>query len=244
MTRFLTSGLLMLFAGIASAQEPVLYPLKGDAANAKNPVLDHVTVTEDLYTPMPSVENGWTPLFNGKDLTGWTASENKDTFSVEDGLIVVRGDRSHLFYTGDVNDGEFKDFELWVEVKTEPKANSGIYFHTEYQETDWPMKGYEVQVNQSHEDPRKTGGLYGIVDVMDVSPVEDGEWYVEHITVKGKHIVVRVNGKVTADYTEPEGVEREGRMVGRKIDKGTFALQGHDPGSVIRYRQVWVKPLD
>lgn len=240
MTRFLSCCLLIGSAVAANAQVSQV-----EDSLIEKPATFGALVADDLpIATTPSEENGWTPLFNGKDLTGWTASENKDTFSVEDGLIVVRGDRSHLFYTGDVNDGEFKDFELWVEVKTEPKANSGIYFHTEYQETDWPMKGYEVQVNQSHEDPRKTGGLYGIVDVMDVSPVEDGEWYVEHITVKGKHIVVRVNGKVTVDYTEPEGVEREGRMEGRKIDKGTFALQGHDPGSVIRYRQVWVKPLD
>lgn len=192
----------------------------------------------------PSEADGWIPLFNGKDLSGWKASENKDTFSVEDGLILVDGPRSHLFYTGDVNGGVFKDFELWVEVKTEPKANSGIYFHTEYQEEGWPMKGYEVQVNQTHPDVRKTGGLYAVDDVLDESPVEDGEWYVEHIKVVGKRIIVRVNGEVTTDYTEPENVEREGRIAERLIDKGTFALQGHDPESVIRYRQVWVKPLD
>lgn len=192
----------------------------------------------------PSEAGGWISLFNGKDLSGWKASENPSTFSVVDGLIVAHGDRSHLFYTGDANGGEFKDFELWVEVKTEPGSNSGVYFHTEWQDEGWPMKGYEVQVNQTHGDPRKTGGLYGIVDVMDVSPVEDNEWYTEHITVTGKRIVVRVNGKVTVDYTEPAGAIREGRVAQRLLDKGTFALQGHDPDSVVRYRQVWVKPLD
>lgn len=192
----------------------------------------------------PSIENGWYPLFNGKNLDGWKASENAGTFQVEDGLIVTRGERSHLFYTGEVNGGVFKDFELWVEVKTEPKANSGIYFHTEYQQEGWPMKGYEVQVNQTHSDFRKTGGLYGIVDVIDVSPAADNEWFVEHVAVRGKQITVRVNGEVTVSYTEPEGAKREGRYVGRLIDQGTIALQGHDPGSVVRFRQVWIKPLD
>lgn len=200
----------------------------------------------DLEAPVgPSEENGWYKLFNGEDLTGWKANKNGDkTFKVEDGAIVINGDVSHLFYVGDVNNHEFKDFELWVELQTEPQANSGIYFHTEYQEDGWPYKGYEVQVNQTHSDPRKTGGLYGIVDVMDVSPVEDGEWYVEHITVKGKDITVRVNGEITVEYTEPEGVERDGRFEGRLIGQGTFALQGHDPGSLVRVRQVWVKPLN
>lgn len=221
-----------LFAVLALVLAPALAPAQD--------ILD----APPKHTVQPSEAEGWVPLFNGKDLSGWKASENKDTFSVQNGLIVVKGDRSHLFYTGDVNGGVFKNFELWVEVKTEPQANSGIYFHTEYQETDWPMKGYEVQVNQTHPDPRKTGGLYGVDDVMDKSPVEDGEWYVEHIKVEGDEIQVWVNGELTTDYTEPENPEREGRMAERLLDKGTFALQGHDPGSVIYYRQVWVKPLD
>lgn len=196
----------------------------------------------DVLTP--SEATGWTPLFNGKDLTGWKASENPDTFRVEDGLIIVHGDRAHLFYTGDVNNGSFKDFELWVEVQTEPQANSGVFFHTKYQDEGWPAAGYEVQVNQTHGDWRKTGGLYGVVDVKDVSPVQDGEWYSEHVTVRGKRIVVRVNGEVTVDYTESEDADRAGRFAERKLGQGTFALQGHDPGSLVRFRQVWVKPLD
>lgn len=208
------------------------------------PLVVHAKEPAQAKTVTPSEADGWVPLFNGKDLSGWKASEREGTFSVEDGLILVDGDRSHLFYTGDVNGGVFKDFELWVEVKTEPKANSGIYFHTAWQDKGWPMKGYEVQVNQTHGDARKTGGLYGVADVMDQSPVKDGEWYTEHIVVRGKRIVVRVNGEVTVDYTEPADAKREGRMAERFLSEGTFALQGHDPGSVIRYRQVWVKPLD
>ncbi|MEO0414591.1 MAG: family 16 glycoside hydrolase, partial [Verrucomicrobiota bacterium] len=49
---------------------------------------------------------GFVDLFNGKDLSGWTASkENPDSYSVKDGKLVVKGGRSHLFYTGDVNGG-------------------------------------------------------------------------------------------------------------------------------------------
>jgi hypothetical protein len=195
----------------------------------------------------PSTEGakagGWTPLFNGIDLTGWKASERPETFSVKDGLIVANGDRAHLFYVGEVEGHVFKDFDLLVEVQTEPNSNSGVYFHTEWQETDWPFKGYEVQVNSTHGDERKTGGLYGIADVLKTSPVGDNEWYTQEVSVRGKHVVVRVNGKVTTDYTEPENPEREGRFAGRLIDKGTFALQGHDPGSTVRYRKVWVRPV-
>lgn len=106
---------------------------------------------------VPSEAEGWVSLFNGRDLSGWQANENAETFSVEEGLLLVDGPRSHLFYTGEVNNGVFRDFELLVEVKTEPRANSGIFFHTEWQDRGWPAKGYEAQVNQTHGDPRKDG---------------------------------------------------------------------------------------
>ena len=194
--------------------------------------------------PLPD-QPGWIPLFDNKTLDGWRASENKDTFSVKDGQIVVDGPRSHLFYVGSVNNANFKDFEFMADVMTRPKANSGIYFHTEYQETGWPDKGYEVQVNNTHSDWRKTGGLYAVADVRR-SPVKDNEWFTQHIIVKGKTIEVRVNGERMVKYTEPDHVAEQGypNMPGRKLSSGTFALQGHDPDSVIYYKDIMVKPLD
>ncbi len=184
-------------------------------------------------------EDGWISLFDGT-LNGWKASENKDTFSVRDGMIVVDGPRSHLFYVGPVNNANFKNFEIKAEVMTKPGANSGIYFHTEYRERGWPNKGYEVQVNNTHSDWRKTGSLYGIKDVRG-SSAKDNQWFTEHIIVQDKRIIIKVNGQTTVDYIEPEDVARSDR--GRKISSGTFALQGHDPKSVIYYKNVMVKPL-
>ncbi len=186
--------------------------------------------------------SGWKSLFDGKTLDGWKASENKDTFSVRDGMIVANGPRSHLFYEGPVEDANFTNFELKADIMTKPGSNSGIYFHTEYQETDWPSKGYEVQVNNSHSDWRRTGGLYAVKDVNE-SPAKDNEWFTEHIIVRGKHIIVKVNGKVTVDWTEPEDWEPPSGMSGRRISSGTFALQGHDPGSTVYYKNIMVKPL-
>lgn len=182
---------------------------------------------------------GWESLFNGKNLDGWKASENPDTFSVEDGILIVHGERSHLFYVGPVNDASFKNFEFKAQVKTMPKANSGIYFHTEYQETGWPNKGYECQVNTTHKDRKKTGGLYAVSDVIDDAPSTDGEWFDYYIKVVDKHIVIKINGETTVDWTEPDDWDRGGR----KISAGTFALQGHDPGSIVHYKNIMVKPL-
>jgi hypothetical protein len=194
-------------------------------------------------TPKPD-KDGWYNLFNGKDLTGWKVTkENPDTFKVEDGQIVAHGDRAHLFYVGPVNNGKFKDFDWKCEIMTKPHSNSGMYFHTEYQPEDWPSKGLEIQVNNTHPDPRKTGSVYALKDVMNNSPAKDNEWFTQEVIVRGRHIVVKVNGKVVNDYTLPEKVERRGGFNQTVQDEGTFALQGHDPGSETHYRKVMVKPL-
>lgn len=185
----------------------------------------------------------WISLFDGESLEGWKAGENPSTFSVEDGAIKVAGPRAHLFYQGPVMNHDFKNFEFKATVMTTPGSNSGIYFHTAFQEEGWPSKGYEVQVNNSHTDWRRTGSLYGIDDVKEVH-VEDNEWYTEHIIVRDKHIVIKINDETVVDYTEPDSVAQVTDLNGRRISSGTFALQGHDPESVVYYKDVQVKPLD
>lgn len=185
----------------------------------------------------------WISLFDGKSLDGWKVGNHPETFKVEDGMIVVNGETAHLFYDGDVKDHNFKNFEFKADVMTMPGSNSGIYFHTTYQEGGWPSKGYEVQVNNSHTDWRRTGGLYAVDDVKEVY-VKDNEWFTEYIKVQGKHVTIKLNDKTVVDYTEPENVERPADMAGRKIFSGTFALQGHDPKSKVYFKNIMVKLLD
>lgn len=185
--------------------------------------------------------NDWTPIFNGKNLENWKVGENADTFSVVDGSIKVEGPRAHLFYQGEIENHNFKNFEFKATVMTKPGANSGIYIHTEYQEGGWPSKGYEVQVNNSQEDWKRTGSLYNILNVQETY-VNDNEWYTEYIKVVGNRIIVKINDIVVVDYTEPEKPKRdEGSK--RVLSSGTFALQGHDPGSIVFYKDIMVKPL-
>jgi hypothetical protein len=183
--------------------------------------------------------DGWISLFDGKTLNGWKASENKGTFSVRDGMIVAQGPRSHLYYAGPVENASFRDFEFKADVMTKPGANSGMYFHTEYRETGWPQRGYEVQVNNTHSDWRKTGSLYGIKDIRE-SPAKDNEWFTQHIIVDGRGVTIIVNGRTVLEYTvEETGAGRRGRG----LSSGTFALQGHDPGSTVYYKNIMVRPL-
>ncbi len=193
----------------------------------------------------PADEKGWISLFDGKSLEGWKPAEREDpsTFSVQDGAIVAHGRRNHLFYVGPVENANFRDFELKVDVKTEPGSNGGIYFHTKYQDRNWPDKGFEVQVNNSYRrDPRKTASLYRMEDIS-AAPAKDGEWFTMHVTVWGKHVTIGVNGAEVVDWTEPQPPSPPSNMPGRLLDRGTFALQGHDPGSTVYYRNIRVKPL-
>ena len=184
----------------------------------------------------------WIRLFDGKTLDNWKASDNPGTFRVEDEMIVVDGPRAHLFYVGPVMKHDFKNFEFKADVMTTPGSNSGIYFHTEYRESGWPARGYEVQVNNTHRDPKKTGSLYAVKDVYE-APARDNEWFTQHITVKGKQVIIKVNSKILVDYTEPDDVKRPSDMAGRLLSSGTFALQGHDPKSKVFYRNVMVRSL-
>jgi hypothetical protein len=184
----------------------------------------------------------WQSLFDGKTLTGWRASEVPGSFSVHDGAIVVRGPRSHLFYVGPVAWHDFRNFELQLEVMTKPGANSGVYFHTAWQDEGWPAQGYEVQVNNSQSDPKRTAGLYAVEDNFK-APVKDNVWFTLRIRVEGQRIRTFVDDKPIVDYTEPKKPERPADMRGRLLSSGTFALQAHDPGSEVHYRNIKVRVL-
>ncbi|QJW90961.1 DUF1080 domain-containing protein [Spirosoma taeanense] len=185
--------------------------------------------------------NGWVSIFDGKTFNGWKVTEESpSTFTIEDGAIVVAGPRAHLFYEGPVGNHNFKNFEWKAQVKTMPGSNSGMFIHTEYQPKGWPSKGYEIQVNQSHTDWRKTGSVYALQDVKEVF-VKDNEWYTEHIIVNGKNVIIKVNDKVINNYTEPDSISNGAAR--KKLSSGTLALQGHDPKSKVYFKDIMVKVL-
>ena len=186
-------------------------------------------------------EDGWVTIFDGTSLDGWKINENKETWTLKDGMLIAKGDRSHIFYVGD--DKPFENFELKVDVMTEPNSNGGIYFHTRFQESNWPKYGHEAQVNNTYtSDPKKTGSLYGVVDVTE-QHIEDKTWWTEHVIVNGRHIIIKLNDKVVVDYEEPADKEAFSGDFERRLGKGTFALQGHDPGSTVYYKNIRVKRL-
>ena len=186
-------------------------------------------------------EDGFVKIFDGKTFNGWKpAEEHTDTWKIEDGAFVAHGDRCHLYYVGDQK--PFKNFELKVDVMTEPNSNGGIYFHTRYQPTSWPKYGFESQVNVSHGDWIKSGSLYGLVN-LGWTPAKDRQWWTQDIKVEGNKVTVKIDGVTVLEYNEPSGAQ-PGNDFTRKLDEGTFALQAHDPKSIVRYKNIRVKRLN
>lgn len=201
-----------------------------------------------------AADEGWISMFNGKDLAGWKANastedrpdEKAGVFTVSNGELVVHGGRTHLFYTGPDGNAKFRNFEFKAKVKTAAGSNSGIYFHTVFEPKGWPSKGYECQVNATHTDRKKTGGLYAVADVLDTAPHKDDVWFDYTIKVEGRRIVISIDGKVTTDWTQPadwDPAKSLKNMPGRALGEGTIAIQGHDPKSVIHYKDIQIRAL-
>ena len=196
-----------------------------------------------------AADEGWVELFDGHSLEGWRPSENKGSWKMVNGQLAADGPRSHLFYNGPVRGADFRNFDLEVDAMARPGCNSGVYFHTRYQESNFPQKGFEAQIANTaggeggYRERKKTGSLYGIRNVYKEF-IADDEWFKMHVAVRGQNVQVRLNGMLVVDYIEPspavipEGGERE-----RFLDRGTFALQCHNNGSQAFFRSVRVRPL-
>lgn len=182
---------------------------------------------------------GYTLIFDGT-WDGWRVSENPGAWKIVNGAFLANGDRSHNYYVGPLQ--PFKDFELRLDVMTAPGANGGVYVHTKFQDTGWPWGGYEIQVNNSQADWRRTGSVYSVKDVRETA-AKDNQWWDYRIRVKGDTIQIFVDGKMVNEFKEETG-RKPGKDFERKLNSGTIALQAHDPGSFVYYKNIRIKSLD
>ena len=212
--------------------------------NPENPLSDIelcYAAVRDAVAYLDDPEQGFVSLWDGQSFENWKINETPETWKIQDGALVCNGPRSHLFYAGPL--APFRNFELKVDVKANHESNGGIYFHTKFQDSGWPTAGFETQVNNTyHKDPRKTGSLYAVQDVKE-QLIPDDTWWTQHIIVRGKHVIIKVDGRTVVDYTEPDQQAAQSDKFERRIGSGTFALQGHDPGSTVHFRNIRVKKL-
>lgn len=175
----------------------------------------------------PSPSPGFVSLFNGRDLTGWKSPPgDKSVWHVKDGILTSSNGPGHLFSER----GDYENLFFRVEARINDKGNSGQYFRTQF--TSGFPRGYEAQINSTARDPVRTGSLYNFVKVLS-TPVKPGEWFTQDVIADGNHIIIEVNGKVTADFIDQKNT----------YQKGHFALQQHDPDTVVEFRRIEVKEL-
>ena len=186
----------------------------------------------DATPGLPKPSNDFVQLFDGKTLSGWAPNELADgkpdtaEWEFADGVIRAKeGSRhGHLF-----SPKEYENFHYKAEARINDGGNSGMYFRAK-KGSPWP-DGYEAQVNSSHTDKVRTGSLYNIKKVYQQLAPPD-TWFTQEVIAYGDHIIIKVNGKVTANVIDPGRHER-----------GRFAFQYHDPTCRVQFRNVEVREL-
>ncbi len=190
-------------------------------------------------------EKGFVPIFNGKNLDGWIGSVNG--YAVENGAIVCIPNKGGNLYTKN----EYGDFILRFEFKLTAGANNGLGIRTP-PKGDAAYVGMELQVlDDTHPKYAKLkpyqyhGSIYGVVAAKrgHLKPV--GQWNVQEVYAKGKHIKVTLNGTVIVD-ADLEEASKDGTIDGRKHpglkrEKGHIGFLGH--GSRVEFRKIRLKPL-
>ncbi|WP_143962324.1 3-keto-disaccharide hydrolase [Litoribacter populi] len=177
-------------------------------------------------------EEGWISLFDGTSLEGWTVTENPRAFQVFSGMLVSHGPRAHLYYNGDEIGKDLKNFELKADIMTFPKANSGIYIHTEYTEKGFPNKGYEIQINEASQCINRANEK-GLETSERETYVKDMQWFTQHIIVQDNMVTIKINDEVVNKYKIDEA----------ELNGGTIALQAHDMHSRVYFKNIKIKPL-
>lgn len=213
-----------------------MQPLRAACATLVAAVLScGVLPTASAQTPSPTVEGqptphtpdakGWIRLFDGKTLSGWKTFDPGHWTINGEGLLVGQGSRSHLF-----SPRTYKNLEFKAEAKLNHEGNSGMYFRAKLM-PGWP-DGYESQVENTSKDPQKTGSLYNRAKMFD-QLIADDTWWTQHVIAIGNRIIIKVNDKIVVDFVDEK----------RSFIEGHLALQQHNDGSIVNYRNVQVKPL-
>jgi hypothetical protein len=184
---------------------------------------------------------GFTPLFNGKDLTGWKATGKADVWKADQGAIAVeKGGGGYL-----MTEKEYGDFELRLEYKLTKGANSGVALRTPMA-GDPAYVGMEIQLIDDEGWPGKladyqhTGSIYDVVPAAKTNNKPIGEWNSMRIVCKASKVTVEVNGAVVVDANTEDAKEAtKKRHPGLARDKGHIGFQSYN--TRVEFRNVFIK---
>jgi len=198
---------------------------------------DAIRKTRDLLKRVRQEQARVKPIFNGKNLDGWTKIEGGE-WSIEEGALVGRQGRN--WSTNPEKSGswlstarEYTDFRLELQFTIAKGTNSGILFRSSHEKNP-SFTGYEMQIHDSPGRPPSKNGPCSIYAV--VAPTKNairpaGQWNTVTIVAQGPKIVIEVNGERTID------TELQRSM------RGYIGLQNHDDRSEVRFRNIRLQEL-
>jgi hypothetical protein len=186
---------------------------------------------------------GFGPLFNGKDLTGWKVNEggNMNVWGAENGILYVSGRGGGWLMA----DPEYADFEVRLEYKMPERGNSGVALRSPMS-GDPAYVGMEIQLlddaNYKNLRPAQyTGSIYDVVPPSAHVAKPAGEWNKIRIVAKGRQVTVELNGTTIVDANLDDHKDRADKHPGLLREKGHIGLQSHD--GRVEFRNLYVKPL-
>ena len=185
----------------------------------------------------------WRPLFNGKDLEGWS-HVGPGKFVIENGVLKTEGGMGLLWYTRE-KFGNATIRVVYRAPRPQDAGNSGVFIRIPDEPTEpWmPVnKGYEVQIDESDDDRHRTGVLYSFTKAQAKPALR--EWNTMEITLDGDRTVVVVNGVTVTDFREggtvPARVKPSEPERGPRPESGYIGLQNHGDEDVVLFREISV----
>lgn len=164
---------------------------------------------------------GWTTLFDGKSLDGWTPLGDANWRLAEG---AVQADKGSGFL---VSKQSYGDFELRVEIWASPDANSGVFIRASNPNEITAASSYEVNIFDTRPDPTyRTGAIVNVAKPMSMENAAN-KWNTLVITAKGPRLTVNLNGKPMVDAQDT------------KYPRGPIALQ-YGAG-VVKFRKVEIR---
>ena len=226
------------------AKGPIQLQTHGAEIRWRNVFVREIPAAEANELLAARGDEGFYPVFNGKDLDGWDgANEN---YEVADGAIRCKQGKGGTLFTKD----EYGDFSARLEFRLPPGGNNGLAIR-------YPGKGdaayvgmCELQVlDTEHEkysklDPRQAhGSAYGMAPAARGYLRPTGEWNFQEVTVKGPTIKVELNGSIilNTDLSQITEYMANSPHPGKELAKGHFGFAGH--GDAVEFRRVRIKPL-
>jgi hypothetical protein len=187
---------------------------------------------------------GFEPIFNGQDLTGWEGAV--ENYEVKDGAVVCKPGKGGAVYTAE----EYGDFIVRLEFKLPPGGNNGLAIRYPGQGDSAYTGMCELQVLDTEHpqyqglDPRQAhGSAYGMVAAHRGYLRLTGEWNYQEVTVQGSKVKVELNGTriLDADLSQVTEFLGDRPHPGKDSTKGHFGFAGHsDP---VAFRNVRIKRL-